>query len=173
MIEKDVWMTGDTASASVYPHELHLWFEPSHTLRCVIRGAWCPVKTSLFVSSPLSNPEKYLTLIDAKGEEIAFIPDITDLAPELQSIAKEAIAQRYLTSKIHVITALRNDFGITYWHVETDRGTRDFVVQSLSESCIWLSDTHILIVDADGCRFEILDRHSLDENSQALLNTVL
>ena len=171
----ETWMTPGTSmeSTSITPADIRLWFEPSHTLRSEIKGGWCPLKTQLFVSSPLSYPEKFLTLLDGKSEEIAFINHISELSAESRAVAEEAIRQRYLTSRITIITDLRNDFGITYWHVETDRGQRDFVVQSLSESCVWLSDAHILIVDADGCRFEIMDRHALDAQSRALLDTVL
>ncbi len=172
---EEKWMTPTTnmESTSVTPADVHLWFEPSHTLRSVIKGAWCPLKTQLFVSSPLSHPDKFITLLDGKGEEIAFINHISEFQGDSRAVAEEAVRQRYLTSKVSRITGLRNDFGITYWHVDTDRGPRDFVVQSLSESCVWLSDVHILIVDADGCRFEIEDRRALDPQSKALLDTVL
>ena len=172
---EEKWMTPTTSieSTSVTPPDIHLWFEPSHTLRSVIKCAWCPLKTQLFVSSPLSYPDTFISLLAGKSEEIAFINQISELSAESRSVAEEAVHQRYLTSKVSRITGLRNDFGITYWHVDTDRGHRDFVVQSLSESCVWLRDTHNLIVDADGCRLEIEDSMALDAQSSALLDTVL
>ena len=80
---------------------------------------------------------------------------------------------RYLTCRVQAVTHTRAEFGVTYWQVETDRGPRDFVVQSLSESCVWLSDTHLLLIDVDGNRFEIADRNALDEASRAQLDRVL
>ena len=103
---EEKWMTPTTSieSTSVTPADIHLWFEPSHTLRSVIKGAWCPLKTQLFVSSPLSYPEKFLTLLDGKSEEIAFINHISELSAESRAVAEEAVRQRYLTSKVSRIT---------------------------------------------------------------------
>ena len=112
----ETWMTPGTSmeSTSITPADIRLWFEPSHTLRSEIKGGWCPLKTQLFVSSPLSYPEKFLTLLDGKSEEIAFINHISELSAESRAVAEEAIRQRYLTSRVTIITDLRNDFGITY-----------------------------------------------------------
>jgi Domain of unknown function (DUF1854) len=98
---------------------------------------------------------------------------IDDLAPESQLVAKQELARRYLTAKIQALTSLKQEFGVTYWHAVTDKGERDFVVQNLSESCIWLSPTHLLIIDADNNRFELPDIGALDVASRKLLDTVL
>jgi hypothetical protein len=65
------------------------------------------------------------------------------------------------------------EFGATYWHIETDRGTRDFVTQNLQENAQWLSPTHLLLVDVDGNRFEIPDVHALDHRSRQIVRTIL
>jgi hypothetical protein len=90
---EEKWMTPTTSleSTSVTPADIHLWFEPSHTLRSVIKGAWCPLKTQLFVSSPLSYPDKFITLLDGKSEEIAFINHISELSAESRAVAAEAV----------------------------------------------------------------------------------
>jgi hypothetical protein len=127
----------------------------------------------LYLAAPLSYPGRYLSLHTGKGDEIALVERLDDLAAESRTVAEEEIRRRYLTAKIEAVTALRTEFGITYWSVITDRGARDFVVQSLSESCIWLSDAHVLLVDVDGTRFEIPDRNLLDPASRERLDSVL
>ena len=101
------------------------------------------------------------------------VESLADFPAESREVAEEELKRRYLTARIQAITHIRTEFGVTYWHVVTDRGERDFVVQSLSESCVWLSDRHILIVDVDGNRFEVLDREAIDEASRARLESVL
>ena len=98
---------------------------------------------------------------------------IDQFSPDSRAIAEDEIRRRYLTAKIQSVTSIKVEFGITYWTVLTDKGERDFVVQSLTESCIWLSDRHLLIIDVDGNRFEILDRFILDETSRTNLALVL
>ena len=95
------------------------------------------------------------------------------LEPASLAAAEEELRRRYLTARIVAIPHIKSEFGVSYWDVETDKGPREFVVQSLSESCVWLSDTHLLIADVDGTRFEIPDRTALDPASQARLDAVL
>ncbi|GAB4462821.1 MAG: hypothetical protein OHK0029_30410 [Armatimonadaceae bacterium] len=155
---------------------LHLFYNPPGTLRLTVGEEWgaysYPV-IRLFQAAPLSMPGKYLSLQNDRGEEIVMVPCVERFPEASRPVAQEEIRRRYLTSTIKQITNVRTEFGITYWHVVTDRGERDFVVQSLSESCVWLSETHILLIDVDGNRFEILDRYAMDEGSKAFLAGVL
>lgn len=155
---------------------LNLFYDPPGTLRLTIGDDWGAYSYSvvrLYQAAPLSQPKKNLSLQNGKGEEIVMVPEISDFTPEVRPVVEEELKRRYLTATVQRVTKIKTEFGITYWHVHTDRGERDFVVQSLSESCVWLSDTHILLIDVDGNRFEIPDRTKLDEPSQNELSTVL
>jgi hypothetical protein len=155
---------------------LHLFFDPPGTLRLTIGDGWESYSygaVRLYQAAPLSMPGRYLSLQDSKNEEIFLVDRLDDLNPESRAVAEEEIHRRYLTARVDAVTNIKTEFGITYWNVRTDRGERDFVVQSLSESCVWLSDTHILLIDVDGNRFEIPDRTRLDSVSQQNLATVL
>ena len=153
--------------------DLYLFYEPAGTLRLTVRDQWSYPQVKLYQAAPLSRPGKYLSLQSGKGEEIVLVESLEDFKPETRAIVEEEIRRRYLTAKIQTIDEIRTEFGITYWHVETDRGPRDFVMQSLSESCIWLTDTHLLLIDVDGNRFEIPDRSVLDTASKTRLASVL
>jgi hypothetical protein len=158
---------------------LKLFYKPEGTLRLTIERnpegwenfSYPTVK--LYQAAPLSSPGRYIVLHDGKGEEITMSDHIDQFSPDSRAIAEDEIRRRYLTAKIQSVTSIKVEFGITYWTVLTDKGERDFVVQSLTESCIWLSDRHLLIIDVDGNRFEILDRFSLDETSRTNLALVL
>ncbi|MES2460885.1 MAG: DUF1854 domain-containing protein [Armatimonadota bacterium] len=153
--------------------DLHLFYEPVGTLRLTLGDRWSYPQVKLYQAAPLSQPGKYLSLQSGKGEEIALVENLADFTPAARAIVEEEIRRRYLTAKIETISEIRTEFGVTYWHVQTDRGPRDFVMQSLSESCVWLSDTHLLLVDVDGNRFEIADRSALDQGSKTRLASVL
>lgn len=157
----------------IEPHSLRLFYDPPGTLRLTVGEERSYPTVKLFQASPLSMPGRYIALQNGKGEEIVMVESLADFVPETREIAEEEIRRRYLTAKIEAITNIRTEFGVTYWHVRTDKGDRDFVVQSLSESCVWLSDTHILIIDVDGNRFEIVDQTHLDSVSQSCLDSVL
>ena len=101
------------------------------------------------------------------------IRHLGDLSADSRTVAKEELMRRYLTARVEAVAEVRTEFSITYWHVRTDKGERDFVVQSMAESCLWLSDDHLLLTDTDGNRFEIVSRAALDAASRAQLDSVL
>lgn len=154
------------------PAQLRLFYHPAGTLRLTVGDDHSYPAVKLYQAWPLSQPQRYLSLQDARGEEIVMVPQIAELESQSRAVAEEELRRRYLTSRITGVQHIRSEFGVTYWHVSTDRGERDFVVQSLSESCVWLSERHVLIVDVDGNRFEITDIGALDESSRAQLQFV-
>jgi len=162
-----------TALETVAPAEIHLRFEPAGVLRMTIGDRRSIVKVALYQASPLRRPGRHLSFLDGAGDEVAMVDQVDELPEASREIAREALRRRYLTARIARITGIRQEFGVTYWDVETDRGPRDFVVQSLSEACQWLGDHHLLFIDVDGNRFEIADRTALDPESRHLLDDVL
>ena len=155
------------------PRRLLLFFDPPGTLRLTVDDSRSYGAVKLYQASPLSRPGRHLSLQSGKGEEIVMVDSLDALTPESRAVAEEELKRRYLTAKVGTITNIKTEFGVTYWHVRTDRGERDFVVQNLSESCVWLTDAHILIIDVDGNRFEIADRFALDPASRDRLESVL
>jgi hypothetical protein len=164
-----------TPEAGADPKALLLFYDPPGTLRLTIADgrdrSYHAVK--LYQAAPLSRPGRYLVVQNGKGEEIVLVDALSDLLPESRSVAEEELRRRYLTARVISITNVRTEFGVTYWHVDTDRGERDFVIQSLSESCQWLTDDHLLLTDVDGNRFEIASRSALDPVSRDRLAAVL
>ena len=68
---------------------------------------------------------------------------------------------------------MRNEYGVSYWDVETDRGQREFVAKNVAENARWLGDNRLFILDVDGNRFEFSDLTQLDKRSKALIEVVL
>jgi hypothetical protein len=154
-------------------NEMKLFYEPKDRLRLTVGEdrSYPTVKPAW--AAPLSQPNKYLALMDGKGNEIITLADPAELpATSLQAV-KQELSRRYLTSDILSIDDAKTEFGATYWHVQTDRGQRDFVTQSLQENAQWLSPTHLLLIDVDGNRFEITDTRKLDPKSRQIVELVL
>lgn len=124
-------------------------------------------------SAPMSQPGRFLSLVDAKGDEIVLLEDPKALPAASWDALQRELKRRYLTATVQAITHAKVEFGATYWQVETDRGHRDFVTQSLQENAQWLTPTHLLLVDVDGNRFEIPDVENLDSRSRHYIETIL
>ncbi len=155
------------------PGELKLFYEPKDRLRLTVGNERSYPTVKPAWSAPLSHPGRYLALLDARGEEIALIEDPESLPPGSLAAVREELRRRYLTATVTRVREARAEFGATYWLVETDRGTRDFVTQNLQENALWLSEHHLLLLDVDGNRFEFPDVRELDARSQGILSTVV
>lgn len=155
------------------PSELKLFYEPKDRLRLTVgeEKSYHTVKPAW--SAPVSHPGKYLALLDGKGDEIAMLPDPNALPAESLAAVQNELKLRYLTATVEAITHARQEYGATYWEVDTDRGRRDFVTQNLQENALWFSETHLLLLDVEGNRFEIPDISRLDHRSRSFIDTIL
>jgi len=156
------------------PKSFNLFHYPKDRLRMTVGEDRSYVTVKPTWAAPLSHPRRFLALMNGKGEEIATIAEPEkELTKESYLAVQEEIAKRYLTATVASIISAKGEFGSTYWHVDSSRGERDFVTQSLQENAQWLSATHLLLIDVDGNRFEIQDTMALDARSRLILETIL
>jgi hypothetical protein len=155
------------------PSEMKLYYYPKDRLRLTIgeEKSYPTVKPAW--AAPLSRPNQYLALLDGKGNEIALIADPKTLPKESWEAVQAELRRRYLTATVTAINNAKVEFGATYWYVETDRGERECVTQNLQENAMWLSPTHLLLLDVDGNRFEIPNVEALDTKSQHFIHAIL
>ena len=152
---------------------LKLFYHPKDRLRLTVSDDRSYLTIKPAWSAPLTRPNKYLALMNGKGEEITTIEDPAELDADSRMAVQEELHKRYLTATVHRITHAKSEFGAGYWHVITDRGERDFVTQSLQENAQWLSPVHLLLIDVDGNRFEIPDVSALDDRSRTYAEAML
>jgi hypothetical protein len=152
---------------------IQIFYQPKDRLRMTVKDdrSYPTVKPAW--SAPLTRPDKYLALLNGKGEEITTIVDPAELDADSRAAVMEELHRRYLTATVHKITHAKSEFGAGYWHVISDRGERDFVTQSLQENAQWLGPGHLLLIDVDGNRFEIPDMEALDAKSRMYLDAML
>ena len=152
---------------------IKIFYQPKDRLRMTVKDdrSYPTVKPAW--SAPLTRPDKYLALLNGKGEEITTIVDPAELDADSRAAVMEELHRRYLTATVHKITHAKSEFGAGYWHIISDRGERDFVTQSLQENAQWLGAGHLLLIDVDGNRFEIPDIDALDAKSRVYLDSML
>ena len=148
---------------------MKLFYKPEGRLRLETDDR-CYLQVRPTWAAPISQPGKYLSLLDGKDTEIMTFPEgLRGLDKEARRILQDELKRRYLSAYITKIVRAHTEFGATYWTVETDRGGKDFLTQSLQENAQWHTPTHLVLVDVDGNRFEIRDTAELDAASRDLL----
>lgn len=154
--------------------KIELFYEPKERLRATVEGEKSYLTVKPVWASPLTRPNNYLCLLDGKNEPIVMFSDPkVELSETSFQAVREELRRRDLTARVSAVTGARQEFGATYWSVETDRGPRDFVSQNLSESALWFGEHHVLLLDVEGNRFEIVDLEQLDVKSRALVDSIL
>jgi hypothetical protein len=159
-------------TTTINPADLRVFHCPPGTVRVTVDGERSYWDVKVFQAWPLSDPGRHVSFQDGKGDEILMLEDLAGLDTQSREVTEEELRRRYLTARVEAVRHIKTEFGVTYWHVRTSRGERDFVVQSLTESCVWLGPRHVLIVDVDGNRFEIPDLDAMDATSRQWLGTV-
>ena len=158
---------------NVDPAAVRLFKDPDWILRMTIENDRSYLLVKVVRAAPLTQPDRYFCILDIKDEAICMIEDLTQLEEASHPYVFEEMDRRYLTAEINRIVSLQNEYGVSYWDVETDRGRREFVAKSVAEHAQWLSETRLMLFDVDGNRFEVTDMDKLDKRSRTLLDAVL
>jgi len=123
---------------------------------------------------PLTKLDKFIGLFDAiSGREIGMLKTLRDFDPQTRTLLQQELDKRYFIPKIRKITQAKKEFGTIYWTVDTDRGTRDFILRGIRDSIHEVEPGRYLISDVDGNRFEIPQLADLDARSQTLWDRVI
>jgi hypothetical protein len=118
---------------------------------------------------PIQAPEHDISLLDADGHELAWIPDLAALPEPAQGLVRAALAEREFMPEILAILSVSSFATPSTWQVRTDRGETHFVLKG-DEDIRRLFGNTLLVTDAHGIQFLIRDMAALDRESRRLLD---
>ena len=118
---------------------------------------------------PISAGGRFIALHDNKDEELGVIADIDALDSDSREVLADALARTYFRPQITAVYAITEEHHIPRWQVATDRGSRTFEIRSSRRDIRVLPQGRVLIRDADGNQYEIVDYRRLDSASLALV----
>jgi hypothetical protein len=120
---------------------------------------------------PLSHRDRWVSLCDSAGRELACVEDPERLSPETRAVLNEALA------KVEFLPVIERVRRVTtgepsQWQVETDRGAVTFILKS-DDDIRRLGENGVLIVDSEGVRYLIPDHTALDAASRRAVERYL
>lgn len=121
---------------------------------------------------PIAAPQAGIALVSPDGHEVAWIDHLDQLAPGLKGLIEEELASREFVPEIRRIDSVSSFATPSTWQVDTDRGTAQLVLKG-EEDIRRLSQTMLLIADANGIQFLVRDLLALDKGSRRLLDRFL
>ena len=137
-----------------------------------MNGEWSP-RVKLHRCFPLSEPARYIAVLDRDGKELAILDDLARMDSESRALAERDLDRRYFTPEIERIDFLKQEAGMWHFIVATGRGPSDFYVRNWRDSAFELSPGRWQITSVDGGRYEIPDVDRLDPESLRLIAQLL
>lgn len=122
-------------------------------------------------AAPLSDPDRYLSIVDARDDEVAVIRDLADVDGDTRALVRDALARAYPVQALRRLTSLRTENGVACLGAETDAGSCTILVPDAYEQVRQFGQ-RVVISDVEGHRFEIADLGRLDRRSARLLARV-
>lgn len=121
---------------------------------------------------PIAAPDEGLSLINFEGHEVGWVERIADLPPAIREVIETDLRSRDFVPEIARISAVSSFACPSIWQVETDRGAAELCLKG-EEDIRRLSQTRLLIADANGIQFLVRDLSKLDKHSRKLLDRFL
>lgn len=124
-------------------------------------------------SFPHTNQRSFLSIRTADNKEIGLIRYLDDFPQHTASLIERQMKIRYFTPEITKVIAVNEEFGYSYWEVETTAGRCRFTVRNGSGNVKFAAENRLLIIDVDGNRFVIPQVEQLSDKEYRMIETRL
>lgn len=114
---------------------------------------------------PWSQVERFLSVRNADGKEIALLETLDAVDPDTRRIIEEELAEKVFVPKIRRIADYKAEFGVVSVSAETDRGDVSFQLRNRDDVRV-LAGGRALFRDVDGNVYEVTNYSALDRASQ-------
>lgn len=121
---------------------------------------------------PIQAPDDGISIVCGDGREVAWIDRLADLPTAIKTLVQEELQSSEFMPEIRHITNVTSFATPCTWHVETDRGTTEFVLRG-EEDIRRVGRNMLLVADTHGIHFLIRDMAVLDKHSRRILDRFL
>lgn len=119
-------------------------------------------------SFPLTLPQHWVSLVDAKGREIAIIESLDALDGARRELIESALRVREFLPVITEIHRINVESAHSEWAVSTNRGDTKFTLGH-DDHVRTLTKDRFVVTDSQGMRYLVHDINQLDPKSRRLL----
>lgn len=120
---------------------------------------------------PITDPDRWISLLDSRGKELVTIEDLSSLAPEISVLLQQELNEREFLPQIQQVIRVRSNKEPHQWQVLTDRGPVQFLMRD--DDIRRLGPNRAILVDMHGVRYYIADSTALDKHSRRILSRYL
>ena len=102
---------------------------------------------------PITDLNRYITLLDEKEKEIALIKEISDLNEESAKAVNDCFKDFYMIPRITAVLEVNDKFGVLKWKVMPDRGEISFSIRNRHSDIKVLGKKRLFIRDSNDNRY--------------------
>ena len=113
---------------------------------------------------PITDLNRYITLLDEKEKEVALIKEMSDLNEESAKAVNDCFKDFYMIPKIAAVLEVNDKFGVLKWRVMTDRGEISFSIRNRHSDIKVLGKKRLFVRDSNDNRY-LSDVSKLDKKS--------
>ncbi|HPP66478.1 MAG TPA: DUF1854 domain-containing protein [bacterium] len=121
---------------------------------------------------PVSNPTRYISLFyydeKEKEREIGMIEDINSLSQQHRELVKQILKRQYFSFEILAINSIKFAYGLLFFDVKTEKGTRQFSMRWEASRAIDYAGKGKIILDIFEDRYILPDLSKLSHKEQEL-----
>lgn len=121
---------------------------------------------------PIAAPDDGVSLLDADGHELAWVPKLSLLDEQRRRLLTEALEQREFMPVLQRLKSVSSFATPSTWVVVTDRGETSFVLKG-EEDIRRLGPELLMVNDSHGVQYLIRDLIHMDRHSRKLLDRFL
>lgn len=125
---------------------------------------------------PLHQPDCFLSVRRQaqshrdRSTELGIIEKLSSFSGEEKKLITHELEKRYFVPEITKVKNAKEEFGHTYWEVETNAGERSFTTFDMSSSLIRIDANSVMLIDVDGSRYLIPDLKKADDKAMKMLD---
>lgn len=117
---------------------------------------------------PLTDPTRWIALVDAEGHEVVNIASLDELSPANRKLLEAELANREFVPLVQRVVRISGDIFPARWDVHTDRGPTTLELDS-EDDIRRIGSHRMLITDARKMRYHVPDTRTLDAYSRRVL----
>lgn len=125
---------------------------------------------------PLHEKERFLSVRRQaqshrdRSTELGIIEVLDSFSEKEKALIQHELDKRYFVPEIIKVKNAKEEFGHTYWEVETNAGERSFTTFDMSSSLVRIDANSVMLIDVDGSRYLIPDLKKADDKAMKMLD---
>lgn len=122
---------------------------------------------------PFLYPSRFISIRNAKGEELGIVRDVAELDEESRSEIERELQFRYFLPRVTRVDSVKQKSDLWLWELQTTLGATRIAMRNLHEHMLFPGGGRVILTDIYGKRCEIADWRELDGHSRLQLNEVI